>query len=1027
MPVLEPVVAVLTANTAGFTAGFDQASSKVVQFRVDSEATTRGIVTSFSAGAAGVNDSMRSIQRETEVTTAAVKEAGRQAEKAGSKFSLMGALAGTAKGPLGELVATTEAYAGAVDSAAAGTDGLAGAMLNVLKPLLIVGAVFAAISAFGVHFAEQLQTADNKIAASEDISTEAAKKIGDEFLTTAGKTTYSAAQIANAFAGVAGQAREINGKALTAKQSLELMQGAMAAAEATGGSLDSTTSAITKTIQAFQLSIGDAGKVSDILTTASRMTGQGVTTLGTALGRAKAQMGAASPPLQDLSALMVDLTEHGITGRAAIGALGAGLGGLAAPTDKVKAAQQALGISFLDAQGRMKPMSQVIDTARGAIKDMTKEQGISELKQIGFGSSAKKYYDTIMAGSAAYDRISKKVTEHGAAEKAAEKATSGFKASMEKAKSGVEDIAARLGNLLMPALSVLAQAVASAAAWVEQHWPEIQSTILGVVNAVKPYLVDLGHAIGDSFKWLMNHKDIVIGILAAIGVAITAFAVDATVAWAMEAQAAIAAWAATLGPIDFVIAGIMLVALAVGVIIQYWKPISGFFVGIWHDIYKVWAVVRDWFIHLWQDIYKAVAPALKPIAGVFADIGRFIMNVFQGVKNVISVYIKIMSIEIMVIYKVWKFVFDMIVGIVKTVWPIISGIIKVALSVIVPIVKGTFDVVIGILKIAFGIITTIFKVAWDIVVGIIRFVFDTIVDVARVFFAIFTGNWSAAWNAIKNFFQQTWNAIKTVVMNVFNAIKDFIVGTLHTIASTFVSVWNSIFSFLSGLFNAILGIFTGAAKWLYNIGKDILTGMFDGIKDAWDTLWSWITGLAKVVEDGFIGASKWLFDIGKKIIGGLWDGLKAAWHDVTGWLGNVGGWITDLKGPPAKDAILLTENGRLIMQGFGVGLKKGWNSHVAPVLSDMTTSLSGGFTSNVGLSLPGSTSGAVGVPQARGGGGSTTIAVTTPIQIDGHTIATTVTKYQLQNARATGNVLGQYAGGSQTATATGVNVNAVSR
>jgi hypothetical protein len=38
-----------------------------------------------------------------------------------------------------------------------------------------------------------------------------------------------------------------------------------------------------------------------------------------------------------------------------------------------------------------------------------------------------------------------------------------------------------------------------------------------------------------------------------------------------------------------------------------------------------------------------------------------------------------------------------------------------------------------------------------------------------------------------------------------------------------------------------------------------------------------------------------------------------------------------------------------------------------------------------------------------------------------------VTTKVLQNSRATGNALGQYAGGSQTATATAINTNAVPR
>lgn len=58
---------------------------------------------------------------------------------------------------------------------------------------------------------------------------------------------------------------------------------------------------------------------------------------------------------------------------------------------------------------------------------------------------------------------------------------------------------------------------------------------------------------------------------------------------------------------------------------------------------------------------------------------------------------------------------------------------------------------------------------------------------------------------------------------------------------------------------------------------------------------------------------------------------------------------------------------------------------------------------------------------------SVVLQVTTPIQIDGKTIATTTTKYQLRSGRGTGTVLGQYSGSSQNGSATSFNTNAIQR
>ena len=53
---------------------------------------------------------------------------------------------------------------------------------------------------------------------------------------------------------------------------------------------------------------------------------------------------------------------------------------------------------------------------------------------------------------------------------------------------------------------------------------------------------------------------------------------------------------------------------------------------------------------------------------------------------------------------------------------------------------------------------------------------------------------------------------------------------------------------------------------------------------------------------------------------------------MTGWIGGIGDWIKEHKGPPAYDAVLLTDNGRLIMQGFAKGLNQGFDTSVAAAI-----------------------------------------------------------------------------------------------
>ena len=79
--------------------------------------------------------------------------------------------------------------------------------------------------------------------------------------------------------------------------------------------------------------------------------------------------------------------------------------------------------------------------------------------------------------------------------------------------------------------------------------------------------------------------------------------------------------------------------------------------------------------------------------------------------------------------------------------------------------------------------------------------------------------------------------------------------------------------------------------------------------------------------------------------------------------------------------------------------------------------------------------GRIGAANGGGGGGGgrggretvTVVSQPVAINLNGQTVANTVLQLILRQSRGTGNALGRYAGGSQTAAATSVNANAIAR
>lgn len=194
--------------------------------------------------------------------------------------------------------------------------------------------------------------------------------------------------------------------------------------------------------------------------------------------------------------------------------------------------------------------------------------------------------------------------------------------------------------------------------------------------------------------------------------------------------------------------------------------------------------------------------------------------------------------------------------------------------------------------------------------------------------------WQICGDAIKLVWDTVGSAITTIVnviKGVFDVATAVIRGDWQAAGNAVKGIWNAIGSFFSGLGNRIAGFFSGACARI----AGFFSNAGNSVKGAWNGVVSWFAGLPGRIVGIFAGAGSWLWNAGSSIINGLWDGLKSAWGNVTSWVGGLGDWIKAHKGPPSYDKVLLTENGRLIMQGFARGLRSGFASDVTRAINQM--------------------------------------------------------------------------------------------
>lgn len=231
-----------------------------------------------------------------------------------------------------------------------------------------------------------------------------------------------------------------------------------------------------------------------------------------------------------------------------------------------------------------------------------------------------------------------------------------------------------------------------------------------------------------------------------------------------------------------------------------------------------------------------------------------------------------------------------VVGVVQDNWPRIKEVVVEALTTIRAVISGWVTFISTIWQNFGSQIMNVVQGAWTFVLNIIDAALNIIRGVIDVVCGLITGDWGRVWDGIKSIFSGVWDAIKAVLSAALTLIQNV----------------------LSAAWEIIKGIFTGAWDAIKN-------GTIDGIKA--------VLGFYISLPGRILGAlgdlGSLLFDAGKKLLRGFIDGIFSMFGEVKDTLGNLVGKLTSWKGPPAKDARLLYNAGRLVMGGFDAGLQDG--------------------------------------------------------------------------------------------------------
>jgi phage-related protein len=388
-------------------------------------------------------------------------------------------------------------------------------------------------------------------------------------------------------------------------------------------------------------------------------------------------------------------------------------------------------------------------------------------------------------------------------------------------------------NYVVPALQEVID-------WVSQNQSTVQNfgEILGAV------------AIGFvAFKTLSTIVPIVTTVISAITTVvsvikglITAFTMIKSAAGALTLLKAGFATLVTAvgGPITIIIAA---VAALVAGIVYLWQTNEQFRT----KVIEIWTAILEFLQPLLSSISEFIMSVWGSLVAWWNENQQLILSTVQAVWGAIQVAFSIalgaiqliVTVTLTAIQSFWNTWGSTIMAIVQVIWSAIKATFQSTLSTIMAVVTGVMNQ-----------IQTVINTVMGVIQGIIKIITGAI-----------SGDWS-----------QVWEGIKQIVSSILDGIKNTIENVLETAKSI-----------VSGKIDAIKGFFESIGDIdLYQIGKDVIQGLINGIGSMIDAVKSKVAEVADGIKNKITGLfdihspSRWMRDnVGKFISQGIAVGIDA--------------------------------------------------------------------------------------------------------------------------------------------------------
>lgn len=796
----------------------------------------------------------------------------------------------------------------------------------ITTPLIGVGVAAAKV---GGDFEAQM----SRVKAISGATGDTFEQMKQQAIDLGAKTAFSAKESAAGMENLASAG-------FSAQEIMKAMPGLLDLAAVSGGDVALASENTATALRGFGLEASEAGHVADVFARAAADTNAEVGDMGEALKYVAPVANSMGISLEETAAAIGIMSDAGIKGSQAGTTLRGALSRLARPTKAMQDTMDNLGVSFYDADGKMKPLKTQVELLKKAFEGLTPEQQQNALVTLYGQESLSGMMALIDKGPDSLGKLTKSLKDSdGAADDMARTMQDNMNSSIEQMFGAFESAAIVIQKILAPSIKKVADAISG-----------LVEKFVSAPESTQKLVVAIGAIVASIGPLLLIFGQVVV-TLQRVKVGFTAI------------QAGLALMGTSMSGVILPVLGIVTAIsalIAIGVLVyknwdkiaafgkQVWKNITMFVSDTANSIKKVWKSTGEWFNNLWKSIkegadnvwttiQEAPGKAADWIKNKWTETKEFFSSIWDGIKEAASSawegIVNILAPYVIAIKNVFQPMIDFftnlwsqIGSIAGSAWEIIKTVVMGPILLLIDLITGNFNQLKEDASMLWTTLTTniqnIITTFVDIVVGYYTALKDTVINIWNVL----TSTIKDVWNSFTTWIKETTNNIVNSIKQGWNNLKQGTIDLFNNMIQGAKDLWNS---FKAWFINLVIGTKDNIIQGWENLKQgtiDTFNNLVNGAQEAWDNLVNAVSDTVDRVTGWFDNLKNIdLLAAGKAIMDSFLEGLQNAWKSVEDFVGGIGDWIREHKGPIQYDRKLLIPAGQAIMNGLNKGLTGGFN------------------------------------------------------------------------------------------------------